>query len=107
MRFSVAAFDGSKNLHKIHGGRWARDPEEKDDLVAAIQDLTCEYAGTKKGCFSSDTSTNMFGALVQGVDRLCNTKDSRAYWRKGHVLLFTDGTDRANRVALDVAQAAA
>jgi len=93
-KVGVYAFDGSENLYPI-------SPFTNSGAAAksAIQSL--------KSFKARDPSTNLNGAVVKGIEEL-KSQLSRAEhpMRFGTVVVFTDGTDRANRVKLDDMQKA-
>jgi hypothetical protein len=70
-------------------------------VVAAIDGINAEL--------SSDPSTNLNGAIVQAMNRMegrLNEVTLQDVTHVGAVVLFTDGTDRANRVSEEAALAA-
>lgn len=85
-RIAVYAFDGSKNLYEIMpfsptGPQTAR----------ALQALSSFQ--------SRDPSTNLHGAVLQALSELDKALGrSDVPLRFGSLVVFTDGTDRANRV---------
>jgi len=87
-RVAVYAFDGSKNLYEIS----AFTPTEQQ---------TAQGLNSLDSFQSRDPSTNLNGAVVQALGEL--DKSLRATdvpLRFGTLVVFTDGTDRANRVPL-------
>lgn len=85
-KVAIYAFDGSKDIHKISdftgsaGGAQAR-------------------AGSLTGFKPKDPSTNLNGAIVQGLEALdAGLEKAENPLRIGTMVVFTDGTDRAARV---------
>ena len=83
-------FDGSENIKLL-------SPLNADaaTLKAAIDDITPEI--------SADNSTNLYGAVMQGAEvatqRLTQTRQQDEI-ASGALVIFTDGTDQANRASL-------
>jgi hypothetical protein len=87
-RVAVYAFDGSKNLYEIS----AFTPTEQQ---------TAQGLNSLETFQSRDPSTNLNGAVVQALRELDKTlHGSNVPLRFGTLVVFTDGTDRANRVPL-------
>jgi hypothetical protein len=87
-RVAVYAFDGSKNLYEIS----AFTPTEQQ---------TAQGLNSLETFQSRDPSTNLNGAVVQAIgelDKALHATDVPL--RFGTLVVFTDGTDRANRVPL-------
>lgn len=85
-RVAVYAFDGSKNLYEI--APFAADGGSVAQRLRALATFQ-----------SRDPSTNLHGAVVQALaelDKALHRAD--APLRFGSLVVFTDGTDRANRV---------
>jgi hypothetical protein len=87
-RVAVYAFDGSKNLYEIS----AFTPTEQQ---------TAQGLNSLESFQSRDPSTNLNGAVVQALHELDKSmRTSDVPVRFGTLVVFTDGTDRANRVPL-------
>ncbi len=85
-RVGLYAFDGSKNLYEIS----AFTPTEQQ---------TAQGLNSLETFQSRDPSTNLNGAVVQAVQELDKTlRTATTPLRFGTLVVFTDGTDRANRV---------
>jgi hypothetical protein len=87
-RVAVYAFDGSKNLYEIS----AFTPTEQQ---------TAQGLNSLDTFQSRDPSTNLNGAVIQALgelDKALHATDVPL--RFGTLVVFTDGTDRANRVPL-------
>ena len=83
----VYAFDGAENIHKI------RDFGPVNDGDVSVQEALSTYK-------PEDPSTNLHGAVVQGIDLLDKAlAKSTKPMKFGTLVVFTDGTDRANRVS--------
>lgn len=86
-------FDGEEALKELVD--FTTDPAV---IVAAIDEISADI--------SSDNSTNLNGAIVQGIDRVeerLNDVRLQKVAQVGAVVFFTDGTDRANRTSEDIA----
>jgi len=87
-------FDGEEDIHLLTN--FSSDP---DILIQSINSITEDI--------SNDNSTNLNGAVVQGIDlleyRMGIVENALDILNAGSVLIFTDGTDRANRVTEDYA----
>ncbi len=84
-KIAVYAFDGSKEIHRISGF------SNGAQLASSIDHLS-----TFK---PSDPSTNLNGAVVEGLNELAREMHGSAQpLTFGTLVVFTDGTDRANRV---------
>lgn len=85
-KVAVYAFDGDKDIQSV-----VRFTEAKGSVEGGLEGLR-----TYK---PRDPSTNLHGAVVQGLDELRDAldKDKRPL-KFGTVVVFTDGTDRAARV---------
>ncbi len=84
-RVGVYAFDGSENLHPIAPFTSAGGAK------GGIQQL--------KGFKPQDPSTNLNGAVVKGIAELDRAMQTAEHPMKfGTLVVFSDGTDRANRV---------
>lgn len=92
---AVYWFDGEEDIHQL-----VFYTHNKDSLISAVNGIN---AG-----ISSDNSTNLNGAVVQGVElveaRLQETRLNEDISTAGSVLIFTDGTDQAARVSTRDAQ---
>jgi hypothetical protein len=87
-KVAVYAFDGSKEIHEI-----APFSESGEKAAAALHKLA-EF-------HTKDPSTNLNGAVIQGLDKLDESLDRATVpLRFGTLVVFTDGTDRAARVSL-------
>ncbi|HKP56465.1 MAG TPA: VWA domain-containing protein [Polyangiales bacterium] len=87
-RVALYAFDGSKNLYELS----AFSPTEQQ---------TAQGLNSLESFQSRDPSTNLNGAVVQALRELDKTlHTSSVPLRFGTLVVFTDGTDRANRVPL-------
>jgi hypothetical protein len=87
-RVAVYAFDGSKNLYEIS----AFTPTEQQ---------TAQGLNSLPTFQSRDPSTNLNGAVVQALGELDKAlRGTNVPLRFGTLVVFTDGTDRANRVPL-------
>jgi uncharacterized protein YegL len=80
-------FDGAENLKLL-----APASNNSDELKAAIDEISPSM--------SSDNSTNLYGAVIQTVEvatqRLTQTRQQDEIGSSA-VVIFTDGTDQANR----------
>lgn len=83
-------FDGEAEIHPL-----VFFTSDRDSLVQAVQNISPGI--------STDNSTNLNGAVVQGVElvssRLEETRRDLDISTAGSVVLFTDGTDQAARVS--------
>jgi hypothetical protein len=88
-KVAVYAFDGEKDIQSV-----VRFTEAKGSVEGGLDGLR-----TYK---PRDPSTNLHGAVVQGLDELREAldKDKRPL-KFGTLVVFTDGTDRAARVTRD------
>lgn len=76
----------------------------KTDIETAINSIQCD--GVK---YCNDPSTNLYGAVIKGTDKInaarsaaLNTfSGSGIQFTVGSVVVFTDGTDQANRIQAD------
>jgi hypothetical protein len=85
-RVAVYAFDGSKTLYEIMP-------------FTTSGPQTAQALSTLQGFQSRDPSTNLNGAVLQALVELDKSLDrSNVPLRFGTLVVFTDGTDRANRV---------
>jgi hypothetical protein len=88
-RVGIYAFDGSPDLSPI-----AAFTDQEGSAKAGVQQLT-----TFK---PKDPSTNLNGAVVKALDELDGALGRATQPLKfGTLVVFTDGTDRANRVAAE------
>lgn len=85
----VSAFDGEENIHTV-----VRFTGAKGSVEGGLEGLR-----TFK---PKDPSTNLNGAVVQGLEQLDKAlnKDKRPL-KFGTLVVFTDGTDRAHRVSTE------
>lgn len=88
-------FDGSENIHVLND--FTTDTSK---ILAALQSLNENLA--------ADRSTNLHGAVIAGVARVQAEvqKQSSDEVAHGALVLFTDGTDRADRFSFPQAKAA-
>lgn len=88
-KVAVYAFDGEKDIQSV-----VRFTEAKGSVEGGLEGLR-----TYK---PRDPSTNLHGAVVQGLQelRVALDKDKRPL-KFGTLVVFTDGTDRAARVSRD------
>jgi hypothetical protein len=85
-RVAVYAFDGSKSLYEIMP--FTPTGPQTAQAMSALQTFQ-----------SRDPSTNLNGAVLQALSELDKALEhSSAPLRFGTLVVFTDGTDRANRV---------
>ena len=86
-KVAVYAFDGSEEIHPI-----TRFTGSSGASTAGVARLS--------GFRTRDPSTNLHGALIQGVQVLTEAFESSTTPLKfGTIVVFTDGTDRASRVS--------
>jgi uncharacterized protein YegL len=89
IKMEVWWFDGSENIKLLQPAT-----SNKADLNEAISGINADM--------SSDNSTNLYGAVVQGVEvasqRLSQTRQLDEIGSSA-VVIFTDGTDQANRAS--------
>ncbi len=89
-KVAIYAFDGSPDLYPI-----VPFTDQAGSAKAGVQ----QFATFKP----KDPSTNLNGAVVKALDELDNDLGKVAQPMKfGTLVVFTDGTDRANRVTADV-----
>jgi hypothetical protein len=89
-KVAIYAFDGSPDLYPI-----VPFTDQAGNAKAGVQQLA-----TFK---PKDPSTNLNGAIVKALDELDNDLGKATQPLKfGTLVIFTDGTDRANRVPADV-----
>jgi hypothetical protein len=101
-RVGIYAFDGTADLYPIapftdQAGNAKPDakPDAKSDAKSGVEQLA-----TFK---PKDPSTNLNGAIVKALDELDNALGKATQPMKfGTLVVFTDGTDRANRVPAEV-----
>ncbi|MCX4240606.1 VWA domain-containing protein [Paraliomyxa miuraensis] len=88
-KVAVYAFDGGKDIRSV-----VRFTEAKGSVEGGLEGLRTYKA--------RDPSTNLHGAIVQGLDELHEAleKDDRPL-KFGTMVVFTDGTDRAARVSAE------
>jgi hypothetical protein len=89
-RIGIYAFDGTPDLTPI--------------VPFTDQPGNAKTAAQQLGSFKpKDPSTNLNGAVVKALDELDNALGKASQPMKfGTLVVFTDGTDRANRVPVDV-----
>lgn len=87
VKMEIWWFDGSENIKQLQS-----QATERTTLKNAIDRITPEM--------SSDNSTNLYGAVIQGIDvasqKLSQTRELEEI-ASSAVVIFTDGTDQANR----------
>lgn len=82
---AVYGFDGSPNIFPIHGF----------SSGAAVRGVADRLGSARP----RDPSTNLYGAVIEGLQLLDRTmQKSTTPLKFGTLVLFTDGTDRAHRV---------
>ncbi|MDX1811916.1 MAG: VWA domain-containing protein, partial [Gammaproteobacteria bacterium] len=89
LRIKIAFFDGNSAVHIIQDFS-----NDKETLLAEINNID--------STISSDGSTNLYGAVISAVKELNTTlqdsqSDQAKYIAAGSLVVFTDGTDQANR----------
>lgn len=85
-KVAIYAFDGEEKIHKITGFTGNEAGAEA-------------RAGSLRGFTPKDKSTNLNGAVVQGLEALDEgLEKAENPLRIGTLVVFTDGTDRASRV---------
>ncbi|MCE7994585.1 MAG: VWA domain-containing protein [Roseivirga sp.] len=89
IKMEVWWFDGSENIKLLQPAT-----DSRADLTGAIAGINANM--------SSDNSTNLYGAVIQGVEvasqRLSQTRQLDEIGSSA-VVIFTDGTDQANRAS--------
>lgn len=87
VKMEIWWFDGSENIKQLQG-----QATDRATLKAAIESITPSM--------SSDNSTNLYGAVIQGINvasqKLAQTRKLEEI-ASSAVVIFTDGTDQANR----------
>lgn len=87
VKMEIWWFDGAANVKQLQG-----TATNAGTLKASIDGITPEM--------SSDNSTNLYGAVIQGID-IASTKLSQTRQQdeiaSSALVIFTDGTDQANR----------
>jgi hypothetical protein len=84
-------FDGAADLHPL-----VDFTADTDTLTTGVDSLTPEI--------SQDRSTNLYGAVIEGVNRVRDQlNQSRSVVSAGSLVIFTDGRDQAARRTLDEA----
>lgn len=87
VKMEIWWFDGSENIKQLQG-----TSTNRNTLKAAIDNISPQM--------SSDNSTNLYGAVIQGINiaakKLSQTRQLDEI-ASSAVVLFTDGTDQANR----------
>jgi hypothetical protein len=88
-KVAIYAFDGDANIHKI------------TDFTGSADGAQAR-ADSLSGFKSKDPSTNLNGAIIQGLEVLDQgLEKAENPLRMGTLVVFTDGTDRAARVPKD------
>ncbi len=91
---SVYWFDGEQSIHPL-----VDFTAERDMLISGIESIDEDI--------SSDVSTNLNGAVIQGLsvmnNRLQEIREDSSGSTAGSMVLFTDGTDQAGYVSTDQA----
>ncbi|MEY4579194.1 MAG: hypothetical protein RL701_3897, partial [Pseudomonadota bacterium] len=88
-RVAVYAFDGGRFVYEILP---FAGPASEADVTAALN-------GRLRAFETHDPATNLNGALLLGLSHLDDgLRVAHAPRRFGNLVVFTDGTDRANRV---------
>lgn len=93
VRIGISWFDGENKLHQL-----IDFTNNKTQLVAALESITKDI--------SQDNSTDLYGAVIKGVDKINNvalqfTNDDLSH--AAAMVVFTDGTDQAARFTRDQA----
>lgn len=97
----ILTFDGRKDVKLL------TDFTNDTAILGATLDGIPEFIELDKVAGTYDTSTNLFGAVVDSVQRANgkqNQQPDGQIWRSA-VVIFTDGTDRAGYVSLETAEA--
>ncbi len=85
MKLEIQWFDGAANLHPL-----VSSTDDPAVLIKGIDSIT--------GSISSDISTNLYGAVIKGVELVKNAvKRSSGTVSVGSLVIFTDGKDQAGR----------
>ncbi|NJK33176.1 MAG: VWA domain-containing protein [Deltaproteobacteria bacterium] len=88
-KVAIYAFDGEEEIHKI------------SDFTGSAGGASAR-AGSLQSFAPKDKSTNLNGAIVQGLQVLDEgLEDAENPLKIGTMVVFTDGTDRAARVSKD------
>jgi uncharacterized protein YegL len=91
---SVYWFDGEQSIHPL-----VDFTSERDSLISGIESINEDI--------SSDVSTNLNGAVIQGLsvinNRLQEIREDSTGSTAGSMVLFTDGTDQAGYVSTEQA----
>lgn len=91
---AVYWFDGEQDIHPL-----VLFTPDRDSLVSGIESIDEDI--------SSDVSTNLNGAVIQGLSildsRLQDVRQDSDIATAGSMVLFTDGTDQAGYVSTSVA----
>lgn len=89
---AVFWFDGEENIHPL-----VSYTPDRDSLISGIESIDEDI--------SSDVSTNLNGAVIQGLsvmnDRLLEIREDSDIATAGSMVLFTDGTDQAGYVSTE------
>ena len=87
IKMEIWWFDGSENIKQLQG-----NSTNRTTLKAAIDNISSQM--------SSDNSTNLYGAVIQGINvatqKISQTRQLDEI-ASSAVVIFTDGTDQANR----------
>ena len=85
---AIYAFDGSEDIHKLVPFAKAQEGKSRAERIGAFA--------------AEDPSTNLNGAVVQGLEVLDEVlEDAKTPLKFGTLVVFSDGTDRAARVSED------
>src|SRR5690606_25459696 len=86
-KMGVYWFDGEDALHELHP-----ITTDRSALTTAIQGITSDI--------SSDPSTDLYGAVIKATDSakaILDTNKKEEILAAASIVIFTDGTDQANR----------
>ncbi|MGE0087666.1 MAG: hypothetical protein AB7S75_24915 [Desulfococcaceae bacterium] len=91
MRLEIRWFDGSASTHLL-----VSFTEDPDMLIKGIDSITASI--------STDSSTNLYGAVIEGLNIVNNTMNMASQSvSMGSLVTFTDGKDQAGRKTKDEA----
>ncbi len=91
MQFEIRWFDGAANTRVL-----VAFTEDPDLLIKGIDSITSSI--------SSDSSTNLYGAVIEGLNIVTNTMNRASQSvSMGSLVTFTDGKDQAGRKTKDEA----
>ena len=90
INIGIYRFDGRDSLHRVVGFT-----SDNAELIDGIESLST--ACDEDAC---DPSTNLHGAIIRGIRKIDDNLPSAGSHRivQGSMVVFTDGTDRADRV---------